>query len=63
MENETIVSQQKTESGCRCPFCDQSMEMPFPFCQACGTELRYCPECGQPLPQDANTCSHCTQEA
>lgn len=50
----------KTEAECcRCPFCDQTMEMPYPFCQACGAELRRCPVCGSVLPQDTDTCAHC----
>lgn len=39
------------------------MEMPFPFCQACGVELRYCPVCGEPLPKESDVCSHCAEGA
>lgn len=55
MERERI----EEKDACHCPFCDHALEMPYPFCRACGAELRYCPVCGQPLPKDANACSYC----
>ncbi len=54
------MREEKETVCCRCPFCDQAMEMPFPFCQDCGAELRYCPACGQVLPQDAQICPNCS---
>lgn len=44
---------------CRCPYCEGSTKMAFPFCVACGQELRFCPACQEPLPRDALRCSHC----
>jgi hypothetical protein len=62
MGQAKVPISEKTEKGsCCCPFCDYAMEMPYPFCQACGVELRYCSECGQPLPKDAETCPHCAE--
>lgn len=55
MERERI----EEKDACHCPFCDHALEMPYPFCRACGAELRYCPVCGQPLPKDADACSYC----
>ncbi len=57
------VAQEISKGTCHCPFCDNTLEMPYPFCQACGAELRICPVCGQPLPQDAQVCPHCAETA
>jgi predicted amidophosphoribosyltransferase len=62
MERPKDSSEQTEEACCRCPFCDQAMEMPYPFCRACGAELSFCQTCGQPLPQDAESCTHCSEE-
>ncbi|MGQ9854722.1 MAG: zinc-ribbon domain-containing protein, partial [Candidatus Oleimicrobiaceae bacterium] len=43
-------------------FCDNALLMPYPFCQVCGAEILYCPECGQPMPRDAEVCPHCAGE-
>lgn len=56
---EPVESEHQEQHLCRCPFCDNAVRMPYPFCQACGAELRYCPRCGQPLAQDAQVCPHC----
>jgi len=48
--------------NCYCPYCDQSMTMPLPFCIACGAELRFCSQCDEPLPQDADVCPNCGAE-
>ena len=56
------VTQEARKGTCCCPFCDSALEMPYPFCQACGSELRYCPECGQLLPKDAESCPHCAEK-
>ncbi len=50
------------QDSCRCPFCDNAMEMPYPFCQACGSEIEYCEACGQPLPAGAEFCPYCAEE-
>lgn len=44
---------------CVCPFCDAETKPAFPFCQACGKNLRFCVACGQPLPEAAHYCLHC----
>jgi len=51
--------EQPEQESCRCPFCENAVVMPYPFCQACGAEIRYCPRCRQPLARDAQVCSHC----
>jgi len=63
MNAKAQMPEEKEAGRCKCPFCDQSTEMPYPFCQVCGAELRFCPICGQPLPQDAEACAHCGGEA
>lgn len=56
------VAEKTLQAGCACPFCDSSLEMPFPFCQACGSQIVYCDVCGEPLPQGAGDCPHCAEE-
>jgi len=63
MEPQQIAATEKGEPAvCHCPFCDNTVEMPFPFCQVCGSQIVYCQVCGQPLPQEAETCPHCAEE-
>ncbi len=50
------------EKACYCPYCEASMEMPLPFCRACGAVIRFCSQCNEPLPQDAQTCPNCGAE-
>ncbi len=42
-----------------CPYCESSLEEPGPICLACGAELDFCPECGEPLPQGTEECPEC----
>jgi predicted amidophosphoribosyltransferase len=56
---DTDTRKEEGKTVCCCPFCDNALEMPFPFCQACGAKLEYCPVCGEPLPADSETCPHC----
>lgn len=53
---------QGAQQGCHCPFCDSAMEMPYPFCQVCGSKVEYCAVCGEPLPAGAEFCPHCAGE-
>ena len=46
-----------------CPYCDEEvMKAVFPYCQACGVTIFYCPECGKPLPRDERVCPECGAE-
>lgn len=56
------VSELREEEACYCPYCDASMAMAMPFCSGCGVVLRFCPQCNEPLPQDAQTCPKCGAE-
>ena len=53
------ASERKDEKACYCPYCDGDMSMAMPFCRACGAELRFCTQCSEPLPQNAQVCPHC----
>ena len=61
MEQVTGAGKEEPQGGCGCPFCDDAMEMPYPFCQACGSQIVYCDLCGEPLPQGAEACAHCAE--
>lgn len=45
--------------ACICPFCEKSMEEPYPYCSSCGAEIKYCPKCEGAVAQGAKTCSSC----
>jgi len=60
-QEETLELQE--EKACYCPYCDCGLTMPMPFCKSCGAELRFCVQCSQPLPQDAQVCPNCGAEA
>ena len=54
---------EKTESGKEvrtCPFCDEAIaEAAFPYCEACGLKVLYCPKCGLAVPRSREICPHC----
>ncbi len=64
MEKQDQVKEQETahEGECHCPFCDNALVMPYPFCEACGAQIEYCSECHQAIPQDAEVCPNCGAE-
>lgn len=41
----------------KCPFCKEIIDDDSYFCDQCGKELRFCPECGKP--KQGNTCPAC----
>jgi len=46
-----------------CPYCDEMIMVPdFPYCQACGITIFYCPKCRKPLPRENRVCPHCGAE-
>jgi nitrogen fixation NifU-like protein len=45
--------------ACICPFCEKSMEEPYPYCSSCGAEIKYCPKCEGAVAHGAKTCSSC----
>ena len=47
------------QTGCRCPFCESPLPEKQTFCAPCGVEVRYCDQCGKPLPKDAVSCPDC----
>jgi predicted amidophosphoribosyltransferase len=43
-----------------CPFCDAEIaEAAFPYCEACGLKVLYCPGCGATVPRDREECPEC----
>ena len=52
----------KTGTGkdaCQCPYCDTPMAEAQPFRTGCLTKLRFCGECGKPIPRFAQVCPEC----
>lgn len=47
---------------CICPYCDASMEKPFPFCKLCGKKIIFCRICGKPLRKGEKICSLCGEK-
>jgi len=46
-----------------CPYCDKEIaEAAFPYCEACGVTIFYCPQCRKPLPRENRVCPHCGAE-
>jgi predicted amidophosphoribosyltransferase len=54
-----MSTDRKTE--CNCPYCDTPLF--GDLCQPCGVKVRYCPECGKPLPKHAKECPECGASA
>ena len=52
-----------TESGethcCVCPYCDIDLENPLPVCCICGSQLRYCSQCGTSVKKEEMVCPTC----
>ena len=46
-----------------CPYCEEEIiQASFPYCQACGVTVFYCPKCRKPLSRDSRVCPHCGAE-
>ena len=57
MEAKQKTSQKKRKF---CPYCDEEiLKASFPYCQACGITIFYCPRCRKPLPRNKKVCPHC----
>jgi len=60
---EDYESKQKQSKACKCPFCEEFFQDALGgVCQTCGAEIRFCSECGEPLPQGASRCEKCGAE-
>lgn len=62
MEREEIGGETEEKATCVCPFCENVLEMPAPWCAVCGVHIRYCVACEEPLPKDAVICPSCGAE-
>ncbi len=60
IEMKDRIEAAEGEEHCVCPYCESSVEETDPTCRVCGAELDFCPECGEPLPQEAEECPACT---
>ena len=55
-------SEDTKELRCHCPYCDEEIALnPFPYCQPCQVELRYCPKCNIVVDKTAKVCHQCGQ--
>ncbi len=63
MTKKEEVLEREEEKACQCPYCNGGLTMRMPFCEGCGAELRFCAQCSEPLPQDAQVCPNCGAEA
>ena len=62
MTKEETLERKKEERACYCPYCDGDLTMLMPFCEGCGAELRFCAQCCEPLPKNAQICPNCGAE-
>jgi len=62
MAREQVGNEINEEAACFCPFCENVLEMPAPWCRACGAEISFCVACEEPLPKDATVCPNCGAE-
>lgn len=58
-EKKEGPAESKEEEKCVCPYCNNPTPMSYPFCQACHAELKFCSECKEVIPQDAQVCPSC----
>ena len=55
-----MAEQKEEKKHLSCPYCDEEiMRADFPYCQACGVTIFYCPQCRKPLPRENRVCPHC----
>ncbi len=62
MAKEEVSKEIQEKARCVCPFCENVLEMPAPWCSVCEVEIRFCPTCEEPLPRDATLCPSCGTE-
>ena len=62
MAREQVGRETEEKATCVCPFCDNVLEMPAPWCGVCEVEIRFCEACREPVPQEATACPNCGAE-
>lgn len=58
-KNEKESTEEREVYCCVCPYCDVDLEESFPFCRICGSQLRYCAECGAVVTKEDMECPNC----
>jgi hypothetical protein len=59
MAREEAGRENEDMGSCVCPFCENVLEMPAPWCAVCGVQIRLCVVCEEALPKDATVCPGC----
>lgn len=55
-----MAEQKEEKKHLSCPYCDEEItRADFPYCQACGVTIFYCPKCRKSLPRESSVCPHC----
>ena len=58
-----MAKQKEKKKHLFCPYCDEElMAADFPYCQACGLTIFYCPRCRKPVPRENRVCPYCGAE-
>ncbi|MBD3184079.1 hypothetical protein GF312_17475 [Candidatus Poribacteria bacterium] len=52
-------TQKKNGKKCKCPYCDIPLPKTSPLCKGCGSDLRFCSECGKVIQRDLEECPEC----
>lgn len=58
-----MTDQKESREHLFCPCCEEEItEASFPYCQACGVTIFYCPNCREPVSRDKKVCPQCGTE-
>jgi len=61
-----MAEQKEKKEHLFCPYCDEEITAAdFPYCQACGLTIFYCPKCRKPFlreNRENKVCPHCGAE-
>ncbi len=59
---ERPALEHEAEKECHCPICDIELPEGVDSCGGCGAKLRFCGECGEAVPREAQQCPECGAE-
>ena len=58
-----MAPKKKEKESSVCPYCEvEIIQSSFPYCQACGVTVFYCPRCRKPVSRDNKVCPYCGAE-